>query len=73
MKPNRLWAVCLAALVVLAGCVGLPRSGRVNSVSPSKTSSGAIGFAVQPPARTSPWLANTSTATPPPTGSPSPG
>ena len=51
MKPNRLWAVCLAALVVLAGCVGLPRSGRVNSVSPSKTSSGAIGFAVQPPAR----------------------
>ena len=43
--------VCLAALVVLAGCVGLPRSGRVNSVSPSKTSSGAIGFAVQPPAR----------------------
>jgi len=51
VKPNRLWAVCLAALVVLAGCVGLPRSGRVNSVSPSKTSSGAIGFAVQPPAR----------------------
>lgn len=51
MKPNRLWAVCLAALVVLAGCVGLPRSGRINSVSPSKTSSGAIGFAVQPPAR----------------------
>lgn len=51
MKSNRLWAVCLAALVVLAGCVGLPRSGRVNSVSPSKTSSGAIGFAVQPPAR----------------------
>ena len=51
MKPNRLWAVCLAALVVLAGCVGLPRSGRVNSVSPSKTSSGAIVFAVQPPAR----------------------
>lgn len=51
MKPNRLWAVCLAALVVLAGCVGLPRSGRVNSVSLSKTSSGAIGFAVQPPAR----------------------
>ena len=51
MKPNRLWAVCLAALIVLAGCVGLPRSGRVNSVSPSKTSSGAIGFAVQPPAR----------------------
>ena len=51
MKPNRLWAVCLAALVVLAGCVGLPRSGHVNSVSPSKTSSGAIGFAVQPPAR----------------------
>ena len=51
MKPNRLWAVCLAALVVLAGCVGLPRSGRVNSVSTSKTSSGAIGFAVQPPAR----------------------
>jgi putative lipoprotein lpqB len=51
VKSNRLWAVCLAALVVLAGCVGLPRSGRVNSVSPSKTSSGAIGFAVQPPAR----------------------
>ncbi|MDO4888446.1 MAG: LpqB family beta-propeller domain-containing protein [Actinomycetaceae bacterium] len=51
MRARKLVECLLAASLVLAGCVSIPNSGPVQSISPSTTGGGAIGLTVQPPAK----------------------